>query len=473
MEKQDNVIKEIRKGNRFTVECVNLNHEGQGICRIDGIKEGESFTNFPIFVDNLLPKEKGIIEITKLSKTYGYANIVTLFKETKVDDHIIPFCKNYGVCGGCNIMHMSYQLQLRFKQQMVSETLKKIGGFEEINVLPVIGMKLPLNYRNKVQVPFRKKGYKTICGFFKRDSHEIVPFDKCYIQPDISTEIINFVKNICNEYKIDGYMEQNNSGLIRHVLVRTNYDLSEIMIVLVLTNKDLPHKTDIVKKITSRYKNVKSIVININNKIGNTILGNDNITIYGSPTITDTLCGLKFNIGVQSFYQVNHSQTEVLYNKAIEMANLQSNDILIDAYCGIGTIGLIASRYVKEVYSVEILEEAIQNAKVNALINKIENVHFYCEKAEKQIVDWYNKGIKATSIIIDPPRKGCDINLISTIAKMKIKKVIYISCDPATLSRDLSIFSNMGYNFSKVQPVDLFCQTSNVENIVFLTNQKI
>ncbi|CDD22131.1 23S rRNA (Uracil-5-)-methyltransferase RumA [Firmicutes bacterium CAG:313] len=468
MEQNEQLYKEIKNNARFTVECLSLNHEGQGVCKITGIKDGELFENYPIFVDELLKGERGIIEITKVSKTYGYAKIVTLFKETKSSDHVVPKCLLSKECGGCNLMHMSYDLQLRFKQQMVKETMEKIGKLNDVNVLPTIGMDVPYEYRNKVQVPFRKKGFKTICGFFKRDSHNVVPFSNCLIQPEISSQIINFTRNLCNEYKVTGYNELDNSGLIRHVLVRTNSDLSQIMVVLVLTSRELPNEESIVKKLITRYPNIKSIVKNINNVKGNTILGDEVITIYGSDTITDELCGLKFNIGPKSFYQVNHQQTEKLYQKVVELATLKDTDTVIDAYCGIGTIGLIVSKHVKEVYSVEIINEAIKNAKINAKVNKIKNITFVCNKAENQIKLWQKSDIKADVIIVDPPRKGCDKSLLETIDEMRIPKIVYVSCDPATLARDLCSLKEKGYYINNIQPVDMFPQTSNVECVVCL-----
>ena len=265
-----------------------------------------------------------------------------------------------------------------------------------------------------------------------------------------------------------GYNELDNSGLIRHVLVRTNSDLSQIMVVLVLTSRELPNEESIVKKLITRYPNIKSIVKNINNVKGNTILGDEVITIYGSDTITDELCGLKFNIGPKSFYQVNHQQTEKLYQKVVELATLKDTDTVIDAYCGIGTIGLIASKHVKEVYSVEIINEAIKNAKINAKVNKIKNITFVCNKAENQIKLWQKSGIKADVVIVDPPRKGCDKSLLETIDEMRIPKIVYVSCDPATLARDLCSLKEKGYYINNIQPVDMFPQTSNVECVVCL-----
>lgn len=458
----------IKKGTKLVTKCVDLNHEGQGVCKIDGIKDSEEVTNFPIFVNNMIPDEKGQLEITKLSKTYGYANVVKIFNDTRSKNRTRPLCSNYEKCGGCNIMHMSYPYQLEFKTKMVKDTLWKLGSIDNVEVLPTIGMSNPDKYRNKVQVPFRKTFYKTVCGFFAKDSHNVIPLTECLIQPDISTSIIHFVRNMCNEFKIDGYVENDNTGLIRHLLVRTNHDLTEIMLVFVLTNSELPYKDEIIAKIIKRYPNVKSIIINVNNKVGNTILGEKCLTIYGNDYINDTLCGLKFRIGPKSFYQVNHVQTEKLYNKAISLANLNENDILIDAYCGIGTIGLIASKHVKEVYGVEIVDEAIKNAKINAKKNKIKNSHYVCNKAEEQIVKWKSEGINANVIVVDPPRKGCDIKLLETIDEMNIEKVVYVSCDPATLARDLKILIQKGYKLEVVQPVDMFPYTSNVETIAYL-----
>lgn len=461
-------LKNIAKGTKHVALCTALNHEGQGVCKINGIKDKEEVNNFTVFVSEMMPNEKGQIEITKLNKNYGYGKIIKIYKESKSTNRVFPMCKAYGKCGGCNIMHMSYKAQLDFKTNMVKETLKKIGGIENNVVLPTIGMKNAEKYRNKVQVPFRKTYYKTICGFFARDSHEVVSLEECFIQPDISTSIVQFIRNLCNEYKVIGYEEKDGSGLIRHVLVRTSHSLENIMIVLVLTNEELPYKEEIIAKIIKRYSSVKSIIINVNNKAGNTILGDRCITIYGDDYIEDELCGLKFRIGPKSFYQVNHYQTEVLYQKAIELANLKESDVLIDAYCGIGTIGLIASKYVNKVYSVEIVDEAIKNAKINAKINKIKNIEFVCAKAESQIVKWASEQVNADAIIVDPPRKGCDITLLETINQMNIEKVVYVSCDPATLARDLKIMIEKGYEVLQVQPVDMFPYTSNVENIALL-----
>lgn len=443
--------------------CDNLSHEGVGICHISS--ENQLFT---IFVENLLPNEKAQIKITKLTKNYGYGEIVSIYSDTRSPLRNNPPCPSYAICGGCNIMHLNYQGSLNFKKSMLTETLRKIGKLDNPNVQPVIGMDNPSYYRNKVQVPFQNESNKTICGFFARNTHQVIPLKECLIQPPISTEIVNFIKNLCNEFKIAGYNEQNQTGLIRHVLVRTNNDLSAIMIVLVLTQNNLPSKSQIISKIIKRYPNVSSIIINVNDQKTNTILGKNCYPIYGNDYIEDTLLGLKFRIGAKSFYQVNHEQTEKLYATALKLANLQKTDVLIDAYCGIGTIGLIASKMVKQVYAVEIVQEAIENAMINAKINKINNISFECQKAEEQIIKWQKQNIKADAIVVDPPRKGCDEKLLATIIQMEIKKIIYISCDPATLARDLKYLTSKGYEIKIIQPVDMFPYTSNLETIVQL-----
>ena len=468
---EDVIENQIKESSKIIALCVDQNHEGKGICKVDGIKDSEMVKEFIIFVDNMIPGEKGQIEITKLHNSYGYAKIIKIFHETKSPKRVIPHCKTYGSCGGCNIMHMSYNAQLEFKNKMVEETLRRIGGFNDIKVLPILGMKDPNHYRNKVQIPYRKGRFKVDCGFFARESHRIIPMDECFIQPNISTEIIKFIKNLCNEFNIEGYHEKYNSGLIRHVLIRTNHLLDEVMVVLVLTKRSLEHKDEIVAKIIQRYPVVKSIIINVNNKIGNTILGDECITIYGREYIVDECCGLKFRIGPQSFYQVNHKQTEVLYNKVVEIGHFKQEDFVIDAYCGIGTIGLIVASHVKQVLSVEIVEEAICNAKQNAKNNQINNIHFVCNKAEEQIVKWAKENKKIDAIIVDPPRKGCDSKLLDTIDEMKINKMIYVSCDPATLARDLKIMVEKGYDIKLVQPVDMFPHTNHVETVALLQKQ--
>lgn len=462
-------IKPIKLGTKMVMKFIDLTHEGLGVAKITGDSEdGIHYENFPIFVMGALPFEQGIVEINRLTKSYGYGTAIKMFPDTFTKERITPCCDNYPQCGGCNIMHMSYDAQLRFKRNMVKETLERIGTIQNVFVEEVIPTN-PLNYRNKVQVPFGVdfETGKTIAGFYKRDTHRIIPLSKCYIQSDISTSLTIFVKNLCNEYKIKGYDEKYHKGDIRHILIKTNA-LGEIMLVIVALHQDINNLKQVVDKIVKRYPTIKSVILNINTTRGNTTLGDKNIILYGDPYLTDTLCDKTFRIGATSFYQVNHDQTEVLYTKALELAHINENDVLIDAYCGIGTIGIIASDKVKMVYGVEVVPEAIENAKQNMKLNKVKNAVYVCNKAEDQIVEWMNSSVPATIIVVDPPRKGCDEKLLETIVKMSIPRVLYISCNPATLARDLKYLVEHSYVVKNVQPVDMFPQSSHVETIVYL-----
>lgn len=470
---EQKVIREkyIEKGERFKVTFSGYTHEGLAIARIDGKdRKGTEYNNFPLFVFGALDGEQGFVEITKMAKTYAYATMLRLFDENHSTYRNKPICSKYAECGGCNIMHMTYKGQLAFKEQMVKDTLKKLGGFDDLEVNPIEGMSgKNLYYRNKVQVPVACVKGKTICGFYKRETHDIIPLDECFIQTEYSTEIVKFTKNVLCEFGATGYNEKVDKGSLRHILVRKNHDESEYMIVLIVKSFDFMKKNELnsaISKIVKRYPKVVSIILNLNDKKGNTILGEKCLTVYGKDTIIDNLCGCKFNIGAKSFYQVNHDQCEKLYNTAIEISKLSSDDVVIDAYCGIGTIGIILSKYVKHVYGVEIVDEAIKNAKANAKLNKVKNVEFVCAKAEEQIVEWMESDVKPSVIFVDPPRKGCDKKFIDTIISMKVKKVVYISCDPSTLARDARILVDNGYKVRFVKPVDLFPYTSHVETIM-------
>ena len=472
------IIKEkyVEVGERFKVEFNGYTHEGLAIARINGKdRKGNEYINFPLFVFGAMNKEQGFVEITKMSKSYAYATMLRLFDENHSEYRTKPVCSKYSECGGCNIMHMNYKGQLAFKQQMVVDTLTKIGGFNNLTIEPIVGNSVPaLYYRNKVQVPVGMKNNKTLCGFYKRETHDIIPLEECYIQTKDSTEIVKFTKNVLCEFGAKGYNEKTDKGDLRHILVRKNHNEDEFMIVLIVKTIDFIKENDLklaIDKIIKRYPKVTSVILNLNNKKGNTILGEECKTVYGLDYITDELSGFKFRIGAKSFYQVNHNQCEKLYSLAMKAANLSKEDVVIDAYCGIGTIGIIASQFVKQVYGVEIVDEAIVNAKANAKLNNVKNIKFVCAPAEKQIVKWMSEEIKPNVVIADPPRKGCDKVFIDTIIAMQIQKVVYISCDPATLARDAKILVENGYTIKYVQPVDLFPNTNHVENIMILEKE--
>lgn len=437
----------------YKVECSSMTHEGMGVCKIDG---------FPIFVPNMIEGEVGKIKITKLQKNYGYGVVKESIKSSP--DRVLPKCPIFGECGGCDIMHLSYSKQLEFKTKMAQETFKRIGHLDNINIEKIIGMEDPYYYRNKVQIPFQFNGKKVVCGFYRKRSHEVIPLETCFIQPPMSTDIARFVKNLVNEYDISVYDERNHSGNLRHILIRNTCD-GDYMVVLITRENKIDNIEEIVDKITKRYPKIKSIIQNINKKDNNVILGNKSKLLYGVETLVDTLCGLKFNLSYKSFFQVNQKQTEKLYNQVLEYANISKEDMVVDAYCGVGSISLLLAKRAKKVYGIEIVEEAIEDAKENAKLNNIKNVEFIVGKSEEEIKNLKNDLIDV--IVVDPPRKGCDIELINSIKEMKIKKMVYVSCNVATLARDLEILADT-YVINKITLVDMFPHSSDVETCVLL-----
>ncbi len=462
----------IKVGNKFRVQITSMTHDAKGIAKVSGVSlEGDEITNFPIFTPGILIEEGGIVEIVKMKKSYAEGQILKLFPDMVSPNRVTPPCEIYEECGGCQLMHMSYDMQLNFKKSMLRQTLQRIGGLENLRINNVIGMDNPNQYRNKVQVPFGVVRGKLVCGFYKLGTHEIIPMTSCTIQSTEMSEIVKFVRNLCGEYGIKGYDETIDKGDIRHVLIRESSLTKEHMVVLVCTKDNYPYLDELVNKLVLRHPTVTSVIINVNKGVNNTILGKYCKVIYGKRTITDEINGLKFEIGAKSFFQVNHQQTEKLYQKVVELGEFKSTDIVIDAYCGIGTIGSFIAPAVKKVYGVEIVDDAINNAKSNAEINGINNIEFVCAKAEEQIAKWQADGIKADVIVVDPPRKGLDESLLTTIVEMNIPKVIYVSCDPATLARDLKYLTTNGYEINTIQPVDMFPQTVHVETVVLMSRK--
>ena len=459
----------IQVGAKVRVEFISMTHDAKGVCKLNGVnKWGEELTNFPIFVPNAITGEAGIIEITSLKKTLGSGRLIKVFPDHKSDYRVNPICPLFEECGGCHIMHLSYEGQLAFKQVVVRQTLKTIGGIEDAKVLPTMPSVEQLFYRNKVQIPFGTNGKKTICGFYKNTTHDIIPFEDCYIQSKQMSEIVKFIRNLCNEYHIKGYDEKKQTGDIRHVLLREAKKTGEVMVVLVLTKRDIPNLKELTSKLVKRFPAITSVMLNVNNANTNVILGSETATLYGKANICDDLLSQSYLIHAHSFFQVNPKTCEKLYEVAIKKAKLKPTDQIIDAYCGIGTIGLSVAKKVKHVYGVEIVPEAIENAIINAKNNGIDNATFVCGKAEEQIMKWKNDQLPIDAIFVDPPRRGLDISLMNAIHDMKIPKIIYISCDIGTMARDIKYLKSLDYIPSSFQPVDMFPQTLHVECLVGL-----
>ncbi|WP_064094391.1 23S rRNA (uracil(1939)-C(5))-methyltransferase RlmD [Rossellomorea aquimaris] len=433
---------------------VDLTHDGNGVTKVDG---------YPLFVPNALPGEVGKVKVVKTSKGYGFGRLVERTKESSFRQE--PPCPIYHECGGCQIQHMSYEGQLEAKEKNVRDVMQRIGKLHDLQVHRVLGMDDPWRYRNKAQVPVGEKNGRFVAGFYQKRSHEIIDMDKCIIQYEKNDEVIQHVKDICEKLEVRPYDETKHKGVLRHIMTRTAYTTGEVMVVLVTRTPELPHKSKIVEELVQRIEGLKSIIHNVNSKRTNIIMGDSTHVLWGEEVIHDFIGDVKFAISARSFYQVNPEQTKVLYDKALEYADLHGEETVIDAYCGIGTISLFLAQKAKKVYGVEIVPQAIEDAKKNAILNGMDNVEFKAGPAEVVIPDWYKEGIHADVLVVDPPRKGCDEALLNTILEMKPKKVVYVSCNPATLARDLRILEDGGYKTTEVQPVDMFPQTMHCEAV--------
>lgn len=452
----------ILKNEYYTLKITDTGSNGEGIGKLDG---------FTVFVENAAAGDLIKIKMLKVKKNYGYGKLIEIIEPSPIRQ--TPVCSAYPRCGGCNLQHIKYENQLEIKTKMVKDNLERIGGFKNIEVPLAKGMQEPYFYRNKAQLPVGKINNETAIGFFAKKSHNIINIDKCYIQHPINTKIIKLVREFIEENNIAVYNEENHTGIIRHILTRTGHKTDEIIIMIVINTKKLPLKEKLIEKLI-QLDGIKGIVININREKTNVILGDSTEVIWGDGFITDYIGNLKFEISPLSFYQVNPVQTKLLYEEVLNFANLDNkNQIVIDAYCGIGTISLFLAQKAKKVYGVEIIEEAINDANKNAQLNNITNAEFIVGKSEEVIPKLYKENnIKADVIVVDPPRKGCDEELLKVICEMKPEKVVYVSCDSATLARDLKFLCENDFKLEKVQPFDLFCMTTHVETVCLLSKKK-
>lgn len=447
----------VEKNKEYIVDIVDNGFEGEGIAKID---------DFTIFVAGALKGEKIKILIVKVLSSYAYGKIIEIIKESKF--RVIPDCATYKRCGGCDLRHVDYEETLNMKQNavqsLVNKTLKN-----KVQVYPTFAMGNPYHYRNKLQFPIGlDKESRPVIGVYANRTHEIIPIQGCMIQNTKATQIAKYVIDVINKYDLTIYDEVKGLGLMRHVIVKTAVHTNEYMVILVINGDTLPNAEKIAMDLVGACHNISSIIVNINKKNTNVILGNKNITIYGKDYITDKLGDYYFKISPLSFYQVNPYQAEAMYNYAIEEAKISKEDTVFDLYCGIGTISLFMAKSAKEVYGVEIVEQAIQMAKENAKLNKIENTHFIAGDTEIVLTDLIkNKNIKPDIIIVDPPRKGLDNTTISNIIDIKPRKVIYISCNPASLARDLAKMEDT-YDIRSIQPFDMFPFSHHVECVSVL-----
>ncbi|MBG9982927.1 23S rRNA (uracil(1939)-C(5))-methyltransferase RlmD [Aerococcaceae bacterium DSM 111020] len=454
MSKQHSLFK---KNEEYEGIVVDLTSKAQGVVKIE---------NYPFFIEGVLPDEFVRFKATKINKKYGFGRMMEIIEKSP---ERVEITDKLGLQNGTmTLQHMSYPAQLDFKQKLVADAFYKLGGFENITVKPTIGMDHPWAYRNKAQIPVREVDGQLETGFYRKRSHDLIPIEDYYIQDPVIDQTILIVRDIMREYGVTAYDEQTLKGDLRHIIVKRGQYTHQIMIVLVLNKPKLPKQEQIVEQIKEQVPELVSLVANINPQNTNVILGKENKLLWGQDFYEDEMLGLTLRISPHSFYQVNTPQAERLYQEAINVAKLTGNEIVMDAYCGIGSISLALAQQAKQVYAVEVIPEAIEMAKVNADINEINNVSFEVGKAEEVINDWQEADIHFDVVVVDPPRKGLAESFIETVIEQQPERIVYVSCNPATCARDCKLFADQGYRIQSIQPVDLFCQTTHVECVVSL-----
>ena len=452
---------EMKKNEVFTTVIQDMSEDGAGIGRTDG---------YTWFIKDAVIGDTVEARAMKMKKSYGYARLMRILEPSV--HRVEPRCPVARQCGGCQIQAMKYEEQLRFKERKVLNHLMRIGGFsrEEIPMLPIMGMEHPWRYRNKAQFPFGKdKNGRIITGFYAGRTHTIVEQEDCLLGAEVNRDILRVIRNYMEEFHIEPYDEENHRGLVRHALIRVGFKTGEIMVCLVINGDALSHGEALVERLRA-IPGMTSISFNVNKEKTNVILGRKVVDLYGPGYITDYIGEVRYRISPLSFYQVNPVQTEKLYGTALEYAGLTGGETVWDLYCGIGTISLFLAQKAGKVYGVEIVPQAIEDARMNAKLNGFENVEFFVGKAEEVLPEQYEKNqVYADVIVVDPPRKGCDEKCLETIVKMGPERVVYVSCDSATLARDLRVLAGKGYRMEKVRCCDMFGQSGHVETVVLLS----
>ena len=463
------------KNDTVRLIITDIGTNGEGIGRVDG---------YTLFIKDAIIGDEVEAKIIKAKKNYGYARLMNIITPSK--DRIEPVCPVARQCGGCQIQEMDYQAQLRFKQELVKNNIERIGHISDYQMMPVIGMDEPFHYRNKAQYPVgMDKDGNIVMGFFAGRTHHIIDNTDCALGAKINSRILGIIKEYMQDNKIKPYDEDKHAGTVRHILIRNGYHTDQIMVCLVINAESIKNSDDLVKRLKD-IDGMTSIMININRNKTNVILGDTCKTLWGKSYIEDYICDIRYQISPLSFYQVNPKQTEKLYSKALEYAGLTGNETVWDLYCGIGTISLFMAAKARKVYGVEIVPQAIEDAKNNARLNNIDNAEFFVGKAEEVVPAFYEelsrkaangdeeakRGIHPDVVVVDPPRKGCEETLLETVVKMSPKRMVYVSCDSATLARDLKFMEEHGYKVEKVQAVDQFGNTVHVETVVKLSLKK-
>lgn len=440
---------EVRKG-----RVIDLTHEGHGVVKID---------RYPVFIPQALTGEEIEYKLIKVNKNFAIGKLLQIFEDSP--ERVEPPCVYYYKCGGCQLQHLAYDAQLEMKRNQVVNLFHRRGKYTNTVINETIGMKNPWYYRNKSQIPVGKnKAGKAIMGFYRQRSHDIIDMEECIIQDSVQNRLMVMIKGLLNQHKVSIYNEKSKEGLLRHIIIRVGHVSREVMVVFVTNGKKFKQAPAIIEKLVEAVPNIKSVIQNINESHSNVIMGRHSQTLYGKDEIVDDLDSVTFKISDQSFYQINSEQTVKLYNKALEYAQLNGDETVLDTYCGIGTIGLYMAEKAKHVYGVEVVPAAIEDAKQNAKLNGYDNTTFVCGKAEEVIMQWKADGIQPDVVMVDPPRKGCDEQFLKTLLELNPKRIVYISCNPSTQQRDAGILAEQ-YQLKEITPVDMFPQTTHIETV--------
>ncbi|HEW1579411.1 TPA: 23S rRNA (uracil(1939)-C(5))-methyltransferase RlmD [Streptococcus pneumoniae] len=448
----------LKKNDIVEVEIVDLTHEGAGVAKVDGLV---------FFVENALPSEKILMRVLKVNKKIGFGKVEKYLVQSPHRNQDLDLA--YLRSGIADLGHLSYPEQLKFKTKQVKDSLYKIAGIADVEVAETLGMEHPVKYRNKAQVPVRRVNGVLETGFFRKNSHNLMPLEDFFIQDPVIDQVVVALRDLLRRFDLKPYDEKEQSGLIRNLVVRRGHYSGQIMVVLVTTRPKVFRVDQLIEQVIKQFPEIVSVMQNINDQNTNAIFGKEWRTLYGQDYITDQMLGNDFQIAGPAFYQFNTEMAEKLYQTAIDFAELKKDDVIIDAYSGIGTIGLSVAKHVKEVYGVELIPEAVENSKKNAQLNNISNAHYVCDTAENAMKNWLKDGIQPTVILVDPPRKGLTESFIKASAQTGADRIAYISCNVATMARDIKLYQELGYELKKVQPVDLFPQTHHVETVALLS----
>lgn len=443
---------------KIIVKITGLGSSGEGVGKVDG---------FTVFAHGALPGETVEVELERVKKSYASGHVTAIVEASP--DRVEPLCPVYEECGGCQLQHLSYAGQLKAKEQQVRDAMLRIGHLEAVKVMPIIGEEDPWYYRNKMQFPVATEAGTLEIGCYAAATHRVVGVEACRIQKQRNNDIIAAVRRWMEQYEVPAYDEKTGKGVVRHIMGRVGVNTGEVMAVIITAGYDLPHNKELIKMLRDAVPGLKSVVQNINKKQTNIVMGNKTRLLYGKATIKDRLGTLKFNISPQSFFQVNSAQAEKLYNKAVEFAALSGSETVVDCYCGTGTISLYLAKHAQKVYGIELIAPAIEDARGNAEANRCANAEFILGDAAVKMQELTEQGVRPDVVLLDPPRAGCEEKVLAAIAQVKPSRIVYVSCNPASLARDLAYLEQNGYQAVTAQPVDMFPMTHHVETVVLMS----